>query len=591
MLKKILFVFIILFFSLPKLAKAVCEQNCSCPNGECNVMVQCQTIGAFNTSSIFQEEIDGCIGTWVMTCNSITINPDDIDPYDVTNFTPENYTDLVCSYECVYDGNDYGTEACIMEDAQFWCGCPDDGSWTPTPTPTDDPGSTPTPTPDVRYIKGNFYEYTNAGFVGNTCGGQATQTPVDISSTNIYAHISGTNIQTGGIDANDASKYTINMTTSPTGQTWDITLSLDNGSLIDSEKLACGCPAAIDPEDPFTCQYSGISDNVSDVDFYLKPYLDSSSWFQTFGGNIFARSNIQSFLPIANCVNDGTCEDSLIAKTPETTNQLSSGFALTSGTTNNIITHNGIFNLRSYINSSDRTDNLNAYATSVKVNTYGYDFYSKQLAGDIDIIRPAGSADLNEIRTDDAWLPNETNIIEIQGDLTIDETSNWDVPSGETVVVLVNGDLNVSDSLPDSELDQVISVEEGGFLAFFAANNITFDESIGYAIDPASPTIPAVTNANANVVGVFVADNILTIDGFEATDVPDRKFIGSGNFVGWTNVALNRDFDDGDQGATLSSMQAVENFIFRPDFMINFPDELKVINSNWRELTPQYLEQ
>ena len=596
MLKKTLsflflaFVLLVLLNSTQKVS-AVCEKNCDCPPGDCDVMFQCKSVGAFNTSSYFQDEIDACEGTWVMTCYNKHITDEEdiiLQPYTVY---PANYEQLVCTYECSKYSNPYGKEACIMEDNEIWCGCPPDPNWTPEPTPTNNPPPS-TPTPDTRKITGNFYEYTNAGFVGNTCGGQATQTAIQLTSApSIYAHISGTNIQTGALNSDNNSKYTISMSSSPNGQNWDVTLNINNESLLASEKLACGCPVAIDPANPFTCQYSGIADNATEVNFYLKPYMNSSSWFQTFGGNIYSRSSIISPLPIGNCVSDGTCQNSLIAKFPNSTNPFSSGFILTNTSTrNNIITVEGLVSPRSYINSSDRTDNINAYATSVKINSYGYDFYSKQLAGEIDITRPGGSADLNEIRTDDAWIPTETNVIKIEGDLNINETHNWDVPNGETVVVLVDGNLNISDSLPDSGLDQVISVEDGGFLAFFANNNITFDESIGYAIDPAAPTVPAVTNANANVVGVFIADNILTIDGFEATDIPDRKFIGAGTFVGWTNVSLERDFDDGDQGSTLNSMQAVDNFIFRPDFMINFPDELKIINSNWRELTPQYLE-
>lgn len=610
MLKKIFFLFstFIIFFSLLEITvyaqdNDACyippELKCSCPAGSCDVEITCKTLGAFNAddTTYFNSQVTSCKeygGTWVLNCYNVNIT-EDISAYigDNPSFTPGGYDQLVCDYECVdKDNPTWGTDACVIEDNKTWCPCPADPNWTPTPTETPDPSSTPEPTPDTRRIQGNFYEYTNAGFVGNTCGGQATQTAVELANIpNIYAHLSGSNVQSGALNSGDNSKYTIDMSSSPTGNNWDVTVTLNTGGLLESEMLACGCPAAIDPSDPFTCQYSGIADDVSNIDFYLKPYLDNVSWFQTFGGNIFARENIRSYIPVVNCVADGTCEDSIIAKIPSSTNQLTSGFALTSGASANISTINSFVGSRSYINSSDRTDNLNAYATSVEINSYGYAFYANKLSGEIDISRPGGSLDLNEVRTDDNWVPGATNIIHVNGDLTIDETHNWDVQNGDSIVVLVNGNLNVSDAAPDAGLDQVISVAEGGFLAFFAANNIIFDESIGYSIDPAAPTIPAVTNATANIVGVFVADNILTVNAFEATDIPDRKFIGSGTFVGWTNIDLARDFDDGDQGSTLSSMQAVENFIFRPDFMANFPNELKVTNSNWRELNPQYLDQ
>ena len=87
-----------------------------------------------------------------------------------------------------------------------------------------------------------------------------------------------------------------------------------------------------------------------------------------------------------------------------------------------------------------------------------------------------------------------------------------------------------------------------------------------------------------------MADGILQIQGQSVTTIPDFKFIGAGTFIGWENVELNRDFDDGNRGKSLNGTQAVENFLFRPDFVQNFPEELKVVSKNWHEQAPQRID-
>ena len=583
MTKKILLFLFFLFFIFSPVSYAredetECKTNatdCPAPPGEC-VEYEGEWIGTW---------IEYVVGP-IQRCEYANQPCDDDsdcrslwDPDD-----PYKPADERCTVFYTDDGycdSEYWTSCCNLTDEEEPTGTPTAGE------PTNEPTNPPVP---GRAISGSFYEYDGAGFVGNFCGGQTNPSSTSLSGAYITLS-SGTDVR--NYTLGNTSNFSLNTSDLPTGRTWNITLTLSS-SLPDAERLVCACPSAVDVNNPYRCSYFSIGDDVTGVDFYLQPYNMASAWFQTFGGNIFSRSSIESNLPVFGCILDGNCEDSLVAKAPASTNSLTSGFALTSGSVNTaILTNSSLTNPRSFINSSDRTDNLNAYATSVKINTYGYDFYSNQLSGSVDFTSSADTFNLANLRGSDqfTWDANGVNILRFTGDFNIDERRDWNVPNGETVIVLVDGNLNISDYEPDVAPNKIISVEEGGFLAFFVGNNITFDESIGYAIDPASPTIPAVTNANANVEGVFVAYNILTVDEIDATDVPDRKFIGAGNFVGWTNVALNRDFDDGDQGATLSSLQAVENFIFRPDFMINFPNELKVANSNWRELNPQFLNQ
>jgi hypothetical protein len=73
--------------------------------------------------------------------------------------------------------------------------------------------------------------------------------------------------------------------------------------------------------------------------------------------------------------------------------------------------------------------------------------------------------------------------------------------------------------------------------------------------------------------------------------LPDKKFIGAGTFIGWQAVNLNRTFDDGNIGKILNNNQAIENFVYRPDLLANWPVKLKASVSNWHEVNSQLISQ
>ena len=142
-------------------------------------------------------------------------------------------------------------------------------------------------------------------------------------------------------------------------------------------------------------------------------------------------------------------------------------------------------------------------------------------------------------------------------------------------------------------ITKIDSVASGGFLAFIVSGNILITPDVGYELDPVNPTVPVVSIANSNLTGVFIAANDLTIQ--TKSDVgevpPDRKFIGAGTFVGWHGVNLERTFDDNGQGPILNQTQAIENFVYRPDFLANWPTKLKASVSNWHEINPQLISE
>ncbi len=147
------------------------------------------------------------------------------------------------------------------------------------------------------------------------------------------------------------------------------------------------------------------------------------------------------------------------------------------------------------------------------------------------------------------------------GDQTIN--SPWAVASNQTLIIFIDGNLTVSES---------ISVDPGGFLAFIVTGNFTFSPNVGQA-DAAS--------LDAVVEGVFIADGQIIIQSDGDNDLPDLKFVGEGSFIGWSGVSLDRDYEN-----NLNNQNPTELFRFRPDFVINAPEAMKSSYYVWQELAP-----
>ncbi len=142
--------------------------------------------------------------------------------------------------------------------------------------------------------------------------------------------------------------------------------------------------------------------------------------------------------------------------------------------------------------------------------------------------------------------------------------SPWDVTDDESYVIFVDGNLTFDDS---GRVEELISVEEGGFLAFIVSGDINIADSVGN---------DNLANTTSNIEGVFISDGTLTI---ESNGAMDKRFIGEGTFVGWTDVELLRDYDD----EVLNESYPTETFVYRPDFVKNTPEKMKRPQILWQE--------
>lgn len=150
------------------------------------------------------------------------------------------------------------------------------------------------------------------------------------------------------------------------------------------------------------------------------------------------------------------------------------------------------------------------------------------------------------------------------GDLHINNTA-WNIDGvDQDVTVFVTGDLHVHQ-------DNLLQVTNGNFLGFIVRGDIIFYPDVGNAT--ASTTTPSVQ-------GVFVANGTITVQSYGAPTT-DNKFIGAGIFVAHSGFSLPRMYRTVD-----SASYPTDYFIYRPDLVINIPEQFKKPTFYWQEITP-----
>lgn len=159
----------------------------------------------------------------------------------------------------------------------------------------------------------------------------------------------------------------------------------------------------------------------------------------------------------------------------------------------------------------------------------------------------------------------------VPGDFLI--SSPWTVSAGESYVIFIDGNMTLDDP---AAVEQLVQVEDGGFLAFIVSGTITITEDVGNEAD--------LTSLNTNVEGIYIADGLLTIGSKGMAAGGDERFVGAGTFVGWGGVNLLRDFSDGGLRKAENNDKPIESFIFRPDFMSNAPEKMTQAQMIWQEV-------
>ena len=297
-----------LSFSIPTVYAYACKANHCDPCSGCGGTQQCTYGGQFETVQCDTCRILDCYNQNLKDVTGSETN----DGY--TSWSPGGYPDTSCTSYC---GENCDTDqSCIYKTFNQACSLPDcPVGDIPTPAPTNNPTNS-------SLIAGNVQYDVDAAAAGTYCsqsdhillspaGAKVTVTNTAASSTTY-----GTTYTSDGWFVN----------TKNSGSTYTVTLDLSNQS--GDTSYVCSCPAPIDPENPYLCRYTGVTSPSSSVNFYLKEYdLSNNSWFQVFGGNLFARYGVADVIPYAFCSLYSNCQAALSVPLTTSTNQLSSGFA------------------------------------------------------------------------------------------------------------------------------------------------------------------------------------------------------------------------------------------------------------------------
>lgn len=586
-------IFLLVFFSLSfDQIKAACAgTSCSACSGNCGTQT-CTFSGSYTSNSCGGVQgscaiyrcIDYNVPCYGQTCTS--------DP-NTTYWNPEGYNNTVCSNVC----DDFCTDnvSCVYETTEVLCNCSPEppanggGDGGGDPNPTADPTTEPTPSSSI--IAGNLHLDINAALSGSYCN-QATSSPLYPTGTNLNA-VGSTGTHTASFSMVNIGSYQINTTSSGSNYTVTLDLTAQTGGT----NYVCSCPAPIDPSNPYVCRYTGVGSPTAGVNFYLKEYnLSNDSWFQIFGGNLFSLGSVASDVPYDFCEADGSCQAALLVPPVGSSNQLASGFVIAStGNTNSLRSSDSSSSYHAYFHLIDRLNNVNSYGVNTSLNQLNYDYFYKLAENSLQAI--GTGEDLEPLLADWTgatwWQTDEINYIAVDGNVSIDESQGFNLTTGQKLVVFVDGNLTIDDSNPNDANRKITSVDGTSFLAFIVKGNILVTPHVGYELNPSVPTVPVVSVVNSNVEGVFVADGAFTVQSKTAIGEvpPDKKFIGAGTFVGWSGINLNRTFNDNSFGPILNNNQAIENFIYRPDLLANWPTKLKTSVSNWREVDPQLITQ
>lgn len=338
-----------------------------------------------------------------------------------------------------------------------------------------------------------------------------------------------------------------------------------------SETLACSTCNPADSNG--ACQRPRTTGPTANAHFFLESYNLKfvDSWWQARGGLVYGHNGIRSALPLENgedknedCRDAGEYCDPFLVRKLLGGSDLSAGIPFTGGSFIDVDDW--------WTDRADEAHANNGVDAKTRVTREGYAFF-------IDLLEEPPTQDISSSYIDAlSKIPSGTEsrgakLSYRNGNLTFNPNQTWDIPSGEKRVIFVNGNLTVSQTP-----EKIINVAPGGFLAFIVSGDIIFDATVGYT---STSEIVANSSLDPNIEGVFIADGSIIV---ESAGSDDKKFVGEGSFVGWSGVRLMRTFENGQLGRVRNNTTPIENFLYRPDFLVHAPDLIRTTETTWREV-------
>ncbi len=154
----------------------------------------------------------------------------------------------------------------------------------------------------------------------------------------------------------------------------------------------------------------------------------------------------------------------------------------------------------------------------------------------------------------------------VNGDLTT--TAQWNLVSGDSYVVIVNGNLN---------FNYRVTAPVGSFIAFIVKGNINIASSVGVQCDAT-----VCSDTTERIQGVYITSPT----GIFKTNIGNaakERLLLRGTFVAGS-FQLERDLNV--TSGTHNSDTPAETFIYEPDYLFQLPNEMKELPVTWQEVAP-----
>lgn len=307
-----------------------------------------------------------------------------------------------------------------------------------------------------------------------------------------------------------------------------------------------------------SCVRDNINPTNNTTNYFVKEEdIFTKSWWQVFGGFVFAQNIMNSELPIT----DDNQSWRLMA-------ELLPGISKTAGIP--------ITNRDRFGNNAPDNTNVAGWLREPPLQVAN--------ASLADSIKPNFTYYKDKLELPDTRLPETIQqltqlngqtkqgvvIHYREGDLKFAPDSTWSVGGNQHHVVLVQGNITISaENLPSGE-NRVVSTAPGSTTTFVASGTITIAGNVGNSnLDSLTP----------NLSGIFIA-NQLVIEDDGDPGVEDKRFVGEGSYIGWNSVSLLRQFDE----VSINENTPSEAFIARPDFVINLPEVIRDSSITWKEV-------
>ncbi len=328
-----------------------------------------------------------------------------------------------------------------------------------------------------------------------------------------------------------------------TGKTYGISVTKDDLT----ESCSSGtnnCPAA-------SCTANVTAPATQN--FTVFPW--KNAWFQTSDGDIHVNSDVQSIIP-ASCILPN-CSPVLSEKgTGGTPGVVSTKGNVSLGNDN--LTAK-VSDPQNWKVTSETTENLTGFGANATRYDYAYfsgkfsNLTSTNFTGGGKPTCPGGSTPGGSTYC----LYKSTSAVRINGSWTLNATDKY--------IFLINGDLTIDAGS--------ITVADGGFLAFIVNGNLVITKTLG------------VNNVNSkaqkSLDGIFIADHFLdTTDDGTLSRTKTKRLNATGMFIAYDGINLYRNL------SLDNNLNPAEYFVYRPDFLVNFPPAFGINRLTWQEVAP-----